>query len=321
MARHSRTGDPESIRAGLVELLSNYAEMLQRDDLRQKVVSLIPAFHQLRDLGSSLIPFQGKNAARQRILEYFLRYPFTTIDGDELMVVSGIGEWARRVRELRVEFGWWIFSGTTIAEMARDEEFAAEFRRMGLDPEKIKDDQYVLMRTEQDRDAALRWNTMNSIRKEPIGVKAKILAYFRMNVGREIGGEELEYLADKTREWTRRVRELRTEEGWPIATKSSGRPDLPVGVYVLEEDRQAYEHDRVIPDAVRVEVLERDHYACQVCGWSREQWRKEDPRNFLELHHKKQHAHGGENTADNLITLCNVCHDRIHGGDLKIQNT
>ena len=318
MARHSKTGDPESIRAELVDLLTNYAEMLKSDDLRLKVVSLVPAFHNLRDLGSSLIPFQGKNAARQRILEYFLHYPYIPIDGDELMVVSGIGEWARRVRELRVEFGWWIYSGTTIKEMAIDKNFAEEFKNIGIDPTTIKDEQYVLMRTVQDRDAALRWHTMNSIRKEEWGVKQKILEYFRRNVGREISGEELEYLANKTREWTRRVRELRTEDGWPIVTKSSGRPDLPVGVYVLEEDRQAFQHDRAIPDAIRVEVLSRDKYKCRICGWSRNQWIKDDPRNFLELHHLKEHVKGGDNTADNLITLCNVCHDSIHAGTLKL---
>ncbi|WP_139153108.1 HNH endonuclease, partial [Enterobacter kobei] len=33
---------------------------------------------------------------------------------------------------------------------------------------------------------------------------------------------------------------------------------------------------------------------------------------FLELHHIEHHADGGENTLDNLITLCNVCHDEVH---------
>ncbi len=37
-----------------------------------------------------------------------------------------------------------------------------------------------------------------------------------------------------------------------------------------------------------------------------------DPRKILELHHKKMHVEKGKNTADNLITLCNVHHDEIH---------
>ncbi|MFR5760709.1 MAG: HNH endonuclease [Oscillospiraceae bacterium] len=39
---------------------------------------------------------------------------------------------------------------------------------------------------------------------------------------------------------------------------------------------------------------------------------RDDPRKMLELHHKQQHKDGGENTVENLITLCNVCHDAIH---------
>jgi 5-methylcytosine-specific restriction endonuclease McrA len=32
----------------------------------------------------------------------------------------------------------------------------------------------------------------------------------------------------------------------------------------------------------------------------------------LELHHVKHHATGGDNSVENLITLCNVCHDVTH---------
>ena len=78
----------------------------------------------------------------------------------------------------------------------------------------------------------------------------------------KLPAKELSYLANGRTEWARRVRELRTEEGWPIVTKNAGRGDLPVGVYVLEEDRQAYEHDRKIPDDIRVAVLTRDNFSC-----------------------------------------------------------
>jgi len=76
-------------------------------------------------------------------------------------------------------------------------------------------------------------------------------------------------------------------------------------------DRQAPVHDRLIPDPVRVAVLRRDAYQCQHCTWHIDEWNKADPR-ILELHHKKHHADGGDNTAENLITLCNICHDEIH---------
>lgn len=240
MARRSQPSNvPEELRQSLVELLTNFAEELHKEDLREKVVALVPAFHKLRDLGSSLIPQSEAASARERIIAYLKQYPRVVIDGDELMVVSGINEWARRVRELRVQFGWWIYSGVTFTQMAQNPDDEAMLRTMGIDPKAIRPDQYVLMREEQDRDAAHRWNVLNEIRKKKVSVKEKIIEYLRKNVGTPVTGEELSYLAGNTKEWARRVRELRTEDGWPIATKNTGRNDLPVGVYVLEEDRQA----------------------------------------------------------------------------------
>ena len=130
-------------------------------------------------------------------------------------------------------------------------------------------------------------------------------------MGLGVTNEELRYVAGDKTEWARRVRELRTEQGWPIATKTTGRPDLGVGVYVLQADRQSPEHDRSIPDDVRREVLRRDGYKCKKCGWSHDEWNPSDPRH-LELHHIKHHVKGGENVEGNLQTLCTVCHDKVH---------
>ncbi len=85
-------------------------------------------------------------------------------------------------------------------------------------------------------------------------------------------------------------------------------------------DRQSHVHDRKIPDAVRRAVLQRDGYKCQMdgCGWHIDEYNRADPR-ILELHHKKHHAAGGENTAENLITLCNSCHDRVHADHVELK--
>jgi hypothetical protein len=295
-------------------LLTNFASELRKDNLRAKVLALVPAFHKLKDLGSSLIPKAEASSAQERIITYLRRYPKTVVDGDELMVVSGIGEWARRVRELRVQFGWWISSGVTFAEMAeaQAEDVAPLIELLGVDPTEIGPDQYVLMREDQDRDAAYRWNLLNTIRRKKLSIKDRIIDYFRKNVGAEITGDELRYLAGDKKEWARRIRELRTEDGWPIVTKNNGREDLAVGVYVLEEDRQALPHDRKIPDPVRVAVLQRDGFQCVKCGWDRSRLLPGDPRKMLELHHRQHHKDKGRNTEDNLVTLCNVCHDEKH---------
>ena len=172
----------------------------------------------------------------------------------------------------------------------------------------------MLLENTQDRDAAHRWHNANRIRKKKIGTKAKILEYFLENIGKHVTGEELKYLANGRIEWQRRVRELRTEEGWPIMTRNSGSPGIPVGVYVLAENRQTKPHDRRIPDSVRSAVLQRDQWRCKICGWSYDDYNPADPRTVLELHHIIHHARGGENRATNLITLCNVDHDDVHRG-------
>jgi HNH endonuclease len=316
LPRRSQPKDrPEELRSELVALLTNFADELRKEDLRDKVVALIPAFHMLRDLGSSLMPVSDGRSARDRILAYLLKYPHQIIDGDELAVISGISEWARRVRELRVEFGWWIYSGYTFADIAADAANAGDQAELaGVEAIHIRPDQYILMRTEEDRDAAYRWNVLNEIRGKKVSVTDKLLEYFRRNLGKQITGEELKYLAGDAKEWARRIRELRTEAGWPIVTKNSGREDLAVGVYVLEEDRQAEEHDRHIPDDVRVAVLKRDNFSCtwENCGWNRSMLSPEDPRKFLELHHITHHKNKGANTVENLRTLCNVHHDQLH---------
>lgn len=297
----------EAIRKELEKLIINFEDELKSDSLRQKVLALVPCFHQLRNPGKSLVPKNVARSARDRILHYFQRYPQTVIGGDELLVVSGIQEYARRVRELKVQFGWLIVNGVTAKEMTEEGEFPVEH----VDVSGMRPSDYILLSTTQDRDAAHRWFLANEIRKENLSVRDKILKYLLKNVGKQISGEELRYVARDRSEWARRVRELRTEFGWPIVTKNTGRPDLDIGIYVLEAERQSPEHDRHIPDAVKRSVLRRDRYKCGECGWTHEEWNRSDPRH-LELHHVKPHAEGGANTEENLVTLCTLCHDDIH---------
>lgn len=307
--------DTETVRQKVAELINNFEAELHSGDLRMKVLALIPIFHKLREMGKSLIPIEHASAARDRILFYFRQYPGTVIHGDELLVVSGIQEYARRLRELRVQFGWTIVNGDTIKEMGA--EGADEIPEALVS---MKPNEYVLLNAKEDRDAAYRWRVANKIRKEHGSVRDKILKFLRVNIGRMVTNEELRYVAGDKTEWARRVRELRTEYGWPIATKTTGRPDIGVGFYILQADRQSPKHDRNIPDDVRREVLRRDGYRCKTCDWSHDEWNPSDPRH-LELHHITHHVKGGANVENNLKTLCTVCHDKIHRAekDRKIQ--
>ena len=248
--KNAKQVDAEALRQKVANLIKNFEAELRSGELRLKVLALVPIFYGLRDLGKSLIPAEYTSAARDRILYYFRKYPGTIIDGDELLVVSGIQEYARRLRELRVQFGWAIVSGVTMKEMREeeDEEVPDELKTM-------RPNDYVLLSAEEDRDSAHRWHMANTIRKQRGSVRDKILEYLKANVGRGVTNEELRYVAGDKTEWARRVRELRTEFGWPIATKATGLPDLCVEVYVLQADRQSPEHDRRISDDIRREVL------------------------------------------------------------------
>ena len=315
MAKRSpQSEDPALLLKKFHKLLQNFDQFLnEEDDVRKRVQKFVPLSSHLRHVGLSLLPYNGR-AARDRILRYLQLYPKQVVEGDELAVVGGISEWARRLRELRVQFGWEIASGVTIRQMAESEPEALPdlIDMLHQDPLKLKPTQYILLSATEDRDAAHRWNVLNSIRKEKLSVKDKLLKFFLSNIGHQVTGEELRYLAKDASEWARRTRELRTEDGWAVVTRNTGRPELNVGVYMLEHDRQAEPHDRKISDDVRVQVLVRDSFSCTDCGWNEEQKRREDPRSFLELHHMLHHVKGGKNTADNLHTLCNICHDKVH---------
>jgi len=50
------------------------------------------------------------------------------------------------------------------------------------------------------------------------------------------------------------------------------------------------------------QVLDRDNWQCQLCGF----------RKNLQVHHKEFRSHSGDDSEDNLITLCPDCHARAH---------
>ena len=85
-----------------------------------------------------------------------------------------------------------------------------------------------------------------------------------------------------------------------------------MGEYILESsERIAEPHDRKISFEIQKEVYGRSRSTCELCGWNRERWSRDDPR-ILELHHISEHAAGGPNTAENLVVLCSKCHDDVH---------
>jgi hypothetical protein len=223
-------------------------------------------------------------SASERILEYLRLLVGEEIEGEELAVVSGISEYARRVREWRVEFGWPIIH---------------------------RGDRYKLERDQPDQAKAQLWNTLNSIRRSKVSARDKMLAVFRsLPLNTPVTTAQLRYVTEGKD--MRRVRELRTEFGWRIMTKKTGVPILRPNEYVLVDAEPVEEHDRHIPDEVLVAVLTRDKHRCRKCNWHPNDRVVGDPRQYVEIHHIEMHSKGGSNEPDNLVTLCNMDHRNAH---------
>jgi 5-methylcytosine-specific restriction protein A len=67
------------------------------------------------------------------------------------------------------------------------------------------------------------------------------------------------------------------------------------------------------PDVV-AEVLHRASGVCERCCKPAPFIRKKDGAPYLEVHHKKQLARGGEDTMENTVALCANCHRELHYG-------
>jgi hypothetical protein len=77
------------------------------------------------------------------------------------------------------------------------------------------------------------------------GAKAKLRQHFLANIGRVMDSDELRMVAENQSEWARRVRELRTEEGYLILTRND-RSELKPGQCLLENLKPAPAFERAI---------------------------------------------------------------------------
>lgn len=66
-----------------------------------------------------------------------------------------------------------------------------------------------------------------------------------------------------------------------------------------------------VPKNKRIEnkkLLKDKKGVCQICG----------KKGATENHHKKSKGSGGNDTEENLIEVCRICHTKIHTGEIKI---
>jgi len=70
-------------------------------------------------------------------------------------------------------------------------------------------------------------------------------------------------------------------------------------------------HFNPVPKNKRIvnkKLLKDKKGICQICG----------KKGATEKHHKKSKGSGGNDTEENLIEVCRICHTKIHTGEIKI---
>ncbi len=142
------------------------------------------------------------------------------------------------------------------------------------------------------------------------GARAKLRAHFLSNLNRVMHAAELREVAGGISEWARRVRELRTEEGYLILTHND-RSDLKPGQYLLETAKPAPAFERSISKETRAFVLDRNGFTCQMCGAVAGEPHPYDPTRKTRLHigHIIDKSQGGTDDAANLRAICSVCNE------------
>ena len=148
------------------------------------------------------------------------------------------------------------------------------------------------------------------MKKESTGARAKLRQYFLANIGRVMASDELRKASGNISEWARRIRELRTEEGYQILTHNDRR-DLIPGQYLLESKKPQPAFARAISKETRALVLDRNGFTCQMCGAVAGEPHPYDPGREARLHigHVIDKSMGGTDDLGNLRAICSVCNE------------
>ncbi len=143
-----------------------------------------------------------------------------------------------------------------------------------------------------------------------LGAKEKLRQYLVSNIGRVMESGELQAAAGGAVQYSRRLRELREQEGWKILSHNDSS-ELKPGQYVLSEAPPSTprpKFSRGISNKLRAEVLDRNGFTCQMCGVTPGDVDPVSGRKVrLHIGHIKDKSLGGKDEASNLRALCSTC--------------
>jgi biotin operon repressor len=181
----------------------------------------------------------GHGGARQRILRYLVAHRGEWVSNAELAAVSDIGEWARRIRELRVEQGYDI------------EEGGGKYRLVSETPDTERRDRYAMV---------------SRLRESSEPALDRIRELFEQLVGKPVTADELDRLA-RGRGGAETARQLRDRELLPIESRGDAE-DLKTGEHRLVSVRDVdrlHPSQRLFGEDLRRQVFTRDGYTCRTC--------------------------------------------------------
>lgn len=128
----------------------------------------------------------------------------------------------------------------------------------------------------------------------------KLLTALYTNLGKVVTNEKLIQVSGQ-HNYARRVRELRAE-GWDIVYSAS-----PSGYILRSTEKKSKSADEYINLKLRQKILERDQYACQLCGHKGNEPYADGEIVRLEVDHIIPLKQGGKTVEENLWTLCSRC--------------
>ena len=133
------------------------------------------------------------------------------------------------------------------------------------------------------------------------GVWQRLLDALFKRMGKIVPNDELMKVSGQ-HNYARRLRELRAE-GWDVAYNASA----PQGYVLRSAKKLPKETDAYINLKLRLKVLERDTFTCQLCGHKGKEKFADEEVVRLEVDHILPLNQGGKTIEQNLWTLCSRC--------------